>query len=65
MPFGDQTIINNLKHNINYGFIPNDFVIFGTHIYNSSKSLFHHAVCCTDVDDKILQINLIKSTFQI
>jgi len=63
MPFGDQSIINNLKHKINYGFIPNDYVIWGNKIYNSNKSLFHHAVCCKDVDDKIIQINRIKSAF--
>jgi len=63
MPFGDQSIINKLKSKINYGFIPNDYVIFGTNIYNINKSLFHHAVCCRDVDDKIIQINKIKSAF--
>lgn len=63
MPLGDQSIINNLKHKINYGFIPNDYVIFGRNIYNKNKSLFHHAVCCKDVDDKISQINDIKLLF--
>ena len=63
MPFGDQSIINKLKYKINYGFIPNEYVIFGTTIYNKDKSLFHHAVCCTDIDDKIVQINKIKSAF--
>ena len=63
MPFGDQSIINSLKNKINYGFIPNDYVIFGKQIFNKNKSLFHHAVCCIDVEDKILQINYIKSLF--
>jgi hypothetical protein len=63
MPYGDQSIINNLEHKINYGFIPNDYVIFGMTIYNINKSLFHHDVCCRDVDDKILQINNIKLQF--
>ena len=66
MPLGDQSIINNLKHKINYGFIPNDYVIFGNNIYNINKSLFHHAVCCNDVDDKIIQIKSVQefiSTF--
>ena len=63
MPYGDQSIINKLKNKINYGFIPNDYVVFGTCIYNSNKSLFHHAVCCRDVDDKIIQINKIKEAF--
>jgi hypothetical protein len=60
IPLGDQSIINNIKHKINYGFIPNDYVIFGTTIYNKNKSLFHHAVCCVNVDEKIEQINFIK-----
>jgi hypothetical protein len=60
MPLGDQSIINNLKYKINYGFIPNDYVIFGTNIFNNNKSLFHHAVCCDNVIAKIVQINKIK-----
>jgi tRNA uridine 5-carbamoylmethylation protein Kti12 len=64
MPLGDQSIINNLKNKINYGFIPNDYVIFGSIIFNINKSLFHHAVGCIDVDDKIKQINQIKREFQ-
>jgi hypothetical protein len=64
MPFGDQSIINNLKHKINYGFISNDYVIFGKKIFNKNRSLFHHAVSCKDVDDKILQINNIKYNFK-
>jgi len=63
MPLGDQSIINKLKHEINYGFIPNDYVVFGTNIFNINKSLFHHAVCCRDVDDKIMQIIQIKCFF--
>ena len=63
MPFGDQSIINKLKNKINYGFIPNDYIVFGTTIYNSNKSLLHHAVGCRDVDDKIIQINQIKEAF--
>jgi len=63
MPLGDQSIINNLKYKINYGFIPNDYVVFGSNIFDINKSLFHHAVCCIDVDDKIEQINQVKMAF--
>jgi len=67
IPFGDQTIINNLLSkrlsNINYDYIPNDYVIFGKHIFNKKKSLFHHAIGCIDIEDKLLQINYIKSLF--
>lgn len=37
--------------------------ILGTNIFNKNKSLLHHAVCCRDVDDKIIQIDKIKSEF--
>ena len=56
MKFGDQTIINNMKQQINYGTIPNDYVIWGTTIYNKQKALFHHAIRCKDVADKVEQI---------
>lgn len=64
VPMGEQQIINNLKCGINYGFIPNEYVIFGSHIYNVNKSLFHHAVCTFTVHDKILQINNVKKFFE-
>jgi hypothetical protein len=64
MPDGDQSIINLLKNNINYGFIPNDYVIFGEDIYDKKKSLFHHAICCRDVDDKISQINMMRKYYK-
>ena len=63
MPYGDQSIINNLKHKINYGLIPNDYVIYGTEVYNKKKSLLHHAAACRDVSDKVIQIKKIKSMF--
>jgi len=61
--YGDQSVVNRIKHKIRYGFIPNEYVIWGEKIYNKHKSLFHHAVCCKDVDDKIVQINKIQSAF--
>ena len=64
VPFGEQTIINKLKNKINYGLIPNEYVIWASNIHNINKSLFHHAVCTTDVYDKIEQINQIKSNFK-
>jgi len=61
MPFGDQSIINNMKQNINYGFIPNEYVIFGDNVNDKKKALFHHAVGATTIDDKINQINKIMT----
>lgn len=60
MFLGDQTVINNLKPKLNYDFIPNSYVIFGTDIYDIHKALFHHAVWCKDVDEKIKQIEYIN-----
>jgi len=60
---GDQTIINEMLNNINYDFIPNDYIVYATTIYNNSKSLIHHAVNCKSVDEKITQIIFIKSMF--
>jgi len=64
MPFGEQSIINYLKYKINYGYIPNAYVIWGTIVYNKNKSLFHHAVATRDVNDKIKQINSIQILFK-
>jgi len=60
IPLGDQSIINMFKHEINYDFIPNEFVVFGKDIYNKNKSLIHHATYCTYNYQKIDQINIIK-----
>lgn len=64
MPFGDQSIINLLKDKIKYDYIPNEFVVFGSKIYNKNKTLFHHAVGCKNVEEKIVQINYIKSVIE-
>lgn len=64
MPFGDQSIINNIKHKIAHSYMPVEYVVFGTVIYNKDKCLMHHAVCCNDVDEKIAQVNTIKSTLE-
>jgi hypothetical protein len=64
IPHGDQTIINLIKNHINYGYIPNEYVVFGTTIFNKEKALFHHAVMTNDITDKIEQINLINRELQ-
>jgi hypothetical protein len=64
MELGDQTIINEMLNNINFDRIPNDFIVYGRTIYNNNKSLVHHAVYCKSVDEKIEQINFIKSFFE-
>jgi len=64
IPLADQSIINNLKETINYGYIPNEYVIWATDIYNVNKSLFHHAVCTHNIAEKIEQINYVKDFFK-
>ena len=59
MPHGDQTIINSLKFNLNFGRIPNEYIIYAGTIYNRNSSLLHHAVEASDVNDKINQMDYI------
>lgn len=64
MPFGDQSIVQKYIRRLNYSYIPIEYVIFGTNVYNKQKSLFHHAISCSDVDDKVKQIEQIKAIIQ-
>jgi hypothetical protein len=64
MPQGDQTLINNTIFNLNYGYIPIDYYIWGNHIWNPTKSLFHHAVDCKNINEKQSQIQDIGLFFQ-
>jgi len=64
MPFGDQTIINNNLHLVKYNYIPNEYVIWGEKISNKSKSLFHHAVNCDDIESKLNQISNVLALFE-
>ena len=59
----EQELINNDKHLIKYDYIPTEYVVWGEQIFNSSKSLFHHAVCCKNIQEKMFQINSIKQIF--
>ena len=56
MPLGEQTLINNNLHKLNYGCIPNKYIIWGNQVYESESSLVHHAVIATDVEDKWSQM---------
>ena len=64
MYLGDQTVINLLKHQLHYEYIPNDYVAFGTHIYNVDRVLFHHAVCCYTAQQKLVQMEQVKQRIQ-
>jgi len=63
MPYGEQTLINNKLHILNYGMIPNKYVIWSRTIYDYKNSLIHHAVFTNDVNDKWEQITEIIRYF--
>jgi hypothetical protein len=66
---GDKDIINQLKSHVNYGIIPNEYVIWSTNIFDANKSLIHHPVCCSNVNEKINQIkyinDILKKSYKI
>jgi len=64
LPMLEQQLINEHKNKINFNFIPNPYVIWGTEIHDMKSALFHHAVCCSNVDEKIKQINQIKTILE-
>ena len=64
MPFGEQTLINNKRHLLNYGMIPNKYVIWSRTIYDNKSSLIHHAVNTNDINDKWEQITEIIRYFK-
>jgi len=63
MPLGEQTLINNYKSEINFGYIPNEYFIWADHVYDPEKSLFHHPVCCLNQQAKLNQIKKIDTLF--
>lgn len=65
LPYGDQSIINRIKNKINYDRIPNEYVVFGDIVFDYNRALFHHAIGCSDIYDKIHQIHFVKSLLGI
>ncbi len=63
MPLGDQTIINDIKNEIDFEYIPYIYVVFGWTIFNKKKSLFHHAIGSGKTKGKLNQITIIKNKF--
>jgi hypothetical protein len=60
MPLGDQTVINEYKKHIDFDYIPNEYVIWGTVITNKTMCLLHHAINCKDISSKLNQIQEIN-----
>ena len=63
MPLGDQTIINDIKNEIEFEYIPYIYVVFGWTIFNKKKSLSHHAIGSGKTKGKLNQITVIKNKF--
>jgi len=61
MPLGDQTIINDIKNEIDFSYIPYIYVVFGWTIFNKNKALFHHAIGSSKTKGKLNQITIIKN----
>ena len=52
-------LVYSLKFNLNFGRIPNEYIIYAGTIYNRNSSIIHHAVEAHDVNDKINQMDYI------
>jgi len=64
MPLGDQTLINHYKKNINFGYIPNEYIIAGKIIFDINKSIIYHMLGCQTIYDKYNQMCYIKKILQ-
>ena len=67
MPFGDQSVINNIKQTIpfGFGFIENKYVVWGTCIWDKQNTLLHHAVGTGTITGKLKQMERIRTQLQI
>ena len=64
-PYGDQSVINEIKQNIKYDYIPNKYVVWGTKIFNKKYAILHHSVCAKNVKEKMQQIKFIKRQLKL
>jgi hypothetical protein len=61
MCLGDQTIVNNLKHKLNWGYVPDEYIIAGPCRFDRNKCLIHHSTSATTVEIKIQQMKYVNS----
>lgn len=61
LPLADQSILYRDIPYVKHQYIDRDLVAWGTKMKNPQKVLFHHAVCCRTVEEKLSQQELIKS----
>lgn len=66
--YADQDFFNSKEFRsggIKWGYVDNALVAWGTAIFNANKTLFHHAVCTTNMTDKLEQQNKIARTLKV
>lgn len=65
--YGDQDFYNgNFKQkDIQWEYIDVSKVIWGENVFNYDTALFHHAVCCLNLEDKLRQQNRIAQSYKI
>jgi len=64
VPLGDQTIINGIKGKLQYGTIPNEYVVCGHIIFKDTHSLIQHAVGSYSVEEKFQRIMSTQTWFR-
>lgn len=62
MPFMDQSVINDMKNEANYGIIPHEHCILGDRYVRetSDKAIFHHAINTNTAEEKIEQLRKVR-----
>jgi hypothetical protein len=66
-PLADQDYFNGdfRSSGVSWGYIDTHKVAWGTFIHHKTDTLFHHAVCATNLDDKLKQQDKIADQFGI
>jgi len=52
IPFGDQSVVNRKKDDLRYGYVPLEYIVFGSKIFDRNKCLIHHAIGARNVNEK-------------
>jgi hypothetical protein len=57
----DQVVINKLKHTVNFGYIPREYIVLGINVDDKEKVILHHAVGDCFISGKVNQMIYIKN----
>ena len=66
-PHADQDYFNSIEFkqlNIHWDYIDYNLVAWGNNIYNPKKTLFHHAVCASGLEEKLHQQDKIAAKLE-